>query len=131
MTSLYTLFIMIPSFNFSIKKILLDEGLKSKIFFLILESHPERIGPACPHFEKCSGCAWQHWDYQGQLQQKANHVKEAIEAQEFDSNLVRNTIGMDEPWHYRNKMEFMFAPDGSMGLHEQGNFRKIISLETY
>ena len=37
---------------------------------------------------------------------------------------------MEEPWHYRNKMEFTFAPDGSIGLHEQGNFRKIISLET-
>ena len=96
----------------------------------ILESHPERIGTACPHFEKCGGCVWQHWDYEGQLQQKTNHVKQAIEAQGFDPNLVRDTIGMDEPWHYRNKMEFTFAPDGSMGLHEQGNFRKIISLET-
>jgi len=27
-------------------------------------------------------------------------------------------------------MEFTFAKDGSLGLHEQGNFRKIISLET-
>ena len=69
-------------------------------------------------------------DYEGQLQQKTNHVKQAIESQGFDPNLVRDTIGMDEPWHYRNKMEFTFAQDGSMGLHEQGNFRKIISLET-
>ena len=38
---------------------------------------------------------------------------------------------MEKPWHYRNKMEFTFAPDGSMGLHEQGNFRKIISLELF
>lgn len=96
----------------------------------ILEPHPERIGPACPHFKKCGGCVWQHWDYQGQLQQKTSHVKAAIEAQGFDPSLVRDTIGMDEPWHYRNKMEFTFAADGSMGLHEQGNFRKVISLET-
>ena len=96
----------------------------------ILESHPERIGTACQHFEKCGGCVWQHWDYKGQLKQKTNHVKQAIESQGFDPSLVQDTIGMDEPWHYRNKMEFTFAPDGSMGLHEQGNFRKIISLET-
>ena len=44
--------------------------------------------------------------------------------------MVQDTIGTDNPWPYRNKMEFTFAPDGSMGLHEQGNFRKIISLET-
>ena len=96
----------------------------------ILESHPERTSPRCPHFEMCGGCVWQHWQYQGQLKQKTNHVKKAIESQGFDPNLVRDTIGMDEPWHYRNKMEFTFAPDGTLGLHEQGNFRKVISLET-
>ena len=96
----------------------------------ILESHPERMTPQCPHFEMCGGCVWQHWQYQGQLKQKTNHVKKAIESQGFDPNLVRDTIGMDEPWHYRNKMEFTFAPDGTLGLHEQGNFRKVISLET-
>ncbi|KGR90162.1 SAM-dependent methlyltransferase [Ureibacillus massiliensis 4400831 = CIP 108448 = CCUG 49529] len=96
----------------------------------VLESNPERIAAPCPHFEKCGGCVWQHWDYQGQLKQKTNHVKHAIESQGFDPNLVRDTIGMDNPWHYRNKMEFTFSKDGSLGLHEQGNFRKVISLET-
>lgn len=84
----------------------------------------------CPHFDRCGGCVWQHWAYEGQLKQKTAHVKEAIAAQGFDPALVRDTIGMDNPWHYRNKMEFTFAPDGSLGLHEQGNFRKVIPLET-
>ncbi|WP_442893547.1 23S rRNA (uracil(1939)-C(5))-methyltransferase RlmD [Bacillus sp. 2205SS5-2] len=96
----------------------------------ILEAHPERTDAPCPHFERCGGCVWQHWEYSGQLSQKTEHVKQAIKAQGFDPNLVENTIGMDEPWRYRNKMEFTFSPDGSLGLHEQGNFRKIISLET-
>lgn len=53
-----------------------------------------------------------------------------MERQGFDPDLVFDAIGADKPWHYRNKMEFTFAKDGSMGLHEQGNFRKIIPLET-
>lgn len=96
----------------------------------ILEAHTERTAPPCPHFEKCGGCVWQHWQYEGQLEHKTTHVKEEIESQGFDPSLVLDTIGMEEPWQYRNKMEFTFAPDGSLGLHEQGNFRKIISLET-
>ncbi|WP_246942953.1 23S rRNA (uracil(1939)-C(5))-methyltransferase RlmD [Bacillus pinisoli] len=96
----------------------------------VLEVHPERMSPPCPHFERCGGCVWQHWQYEGQLRHKTNHVKHAIEEQGFNPELVQDTIGVESPWHYRNKMEFTFAPDGSLGLHEQGNFRKIISLET-
>ena len=65
----------------------------------ILETHPERIGPECPHFDKCGGCVWQHWDYEGQLKQKTVHVKKAVEGQGFDSDLVLDAIGMDNPWH--------------------------------
>lgn len=96
----------------------------------IIEAHQERVAPQCMHFELCGGCVWQHWDYTGQLKQKTAHVKQAIEAQGFDPTLVQDTIGMEDPWRYRNKMEFTFAKDGSLGLHEAGNFRKIISLET-
>jgi 23S rRNA (uracil1939-C5)-methyltransferase len=97
----------------------------------IVEAHPERVTAPCPHFDLCGGCVWQHWQYEGQLKQKTDFVRNSLISQGFDPELVKDTIGMEEdPWHYRNKMEFTFAADGSMGLHEQGNFRNIIPLET-
>lgn len=96
----------------------------------IVEAHQDRTAPPCPHFDKCGGCVWQHWSYSAQLNEKTQHVRHTIESQGFDPKLVQETIGMDEPWRYRNKMEFTFSPEGALGLHEQGNFRKIISLET-
>ncbi|TXL65693.1 23S rRNA (uracil(1939)-C(5))-methyltransferase RlmD [Cerasibacillus terrae] len=96
----------------------------------IIKAHPERIEPECPHFQSCGGCSWQHWTYEAQLRQKTNQVKFLLEEQGFDTSLVEETIGADDEWHYRNKMEFTFGIDGTLGLHEKDNFRKIISLET-
>lgn len=96
----------------------------------IIEESPDRTTPPCPHFSLCGGCVWQHWTYEGQLQEKFRYVKKQLSDQGFDTDLVQEPIGAEQPWHYRNKMEFTFAADGSMGLHEQGNFRKIIPLET-
>lgn len=93
-------------------------------------THLDRMEAPCPHFEKCGGCSWQHYRYEGQLREKTAAVKGYLEKEGFDPELVQPTLGMDDPWAYRNKMEFTFAPDGSLGLHEKGNFRKVIPLET-
>lgn len=96
----------------------------------IIRAHSERIEAACPHFARCGGCTWQHWPYEAQLKQKTSMVQEYIAAQDFDPDLVCPTIPAESEWHYRNRMEFTFAPDGSIGLHEMFNFRNIIPLET-
>lgn len=96
----------------------------------ILSSHPERTAPPCPHFELCGGCVWQHWEYAGQLAYKTDFVKSHLEKQGFDPSVVRDTIGMDHPFEFRNKMEFTFSEEGKLGLHELGNFRNIIDIDT-
>ena len=96
----------------------------------ILEPSAERIEAKCPHFELCGGCVFQHWHYNGQLRAKTEYVQKCFQDQGFDKSLVQDTIGTDSPWRYRNKMEFTFGSDGSLGMHEQGNFRRIIDLET-
>lgn len=96
----------------------------------VIDEHDDRIKPACPHFGLCGGCSWQHIDYTGQLREKTKLVKHFVNREGFNDTVVAPTIGAKVPWHYRNKMEFTFAPDGSLGLHEQGNYRKVIPLQT-
>lgn len=96
----------------------------------VIEAHPERIEAKCPHFGRCGGCTWQHLTYEAQLKQKTDMVKGYLTEQGFDANIVSDTIAAESEWGYRNKMEFTFGRDGSLGLHEQGNYREIIPLET-
>src|SRR5699024_7557062 len=96
----------------------------------LLTTHPDRIQAACPHFGRCGGCTWQHWSYEAQLNHKTETVRNFVQEQGFDPSLVEETIAAENEWHYRNRMEFTFAPDGSLGLHELHNFRNVIPLET-
>jgi 23S rRNA (uracil1939-C5)-methyltransferase len=65
-----------------------------------------RVQPRCAHVPICGGCSWQEIDYKKQLQ-----FKEAIVRNAFPSmhDRVRPIIACDDPWHYRNKMEFSFS----------------------
>jgi 23S rRNA (uracil1939-C5)-methyltransferase len=41
---------------------------------------------------------------------------------------LRPIIPAPSPWHYRNKMEFAFNPDGVLGLHPRGAWHSILPL---
>lgn len=70
----------------------------------IIEESNERKESECPNYQSCGGCALMHSTYNGQLAFKYNRVKECIERiGGLDSNNVRQTIGMKNPYRYRNK----------------------------
>lgn len=97
----------------------------------IVEAHPDRVPAPCPHFDLCGGCVWQHWKYEAQLKEKTDFVKRSLQKHGFDTDVVKDAIGMEEhPFEYRNKMEFTFGQNGELGMHELGNFRKIIDIDT-
>ncbi|MBS0615666.1 MAG: 23S rRNA (uracil(1939)-C(5))-methyltransferase RlmD [Verrucomicrobia bacterium] len=58
--------------------------------------------PQCSHFPSCGGCTLQNLPYQEQLAQKQAAIQTL-----FPSALP--IIPCDDPWHYRNKMEFSFS----------------------
>jgi 23S rRNA (uracil1939-C5)-methyltransferase len=86
--------------------------------------------PRCQHFEEgCGGCCWQHVSYAAQLDAKSAAVRDSLERLGgFRDPPVRPIIPAPDAYHYRNKMEFAFHPDGILGLHPRGAWYDIIRL---
>jgi 23S rRNA (uracil1939-C5)-methyltransferase len=75
----------------------------------IVDASRERVTAPCAYFGACGGCQWQHASYEAQLQFKRGIVAEQLRRighfEDADA-LVLPTIGMAEPWHYRNHARF-------------------------
>ncbi len=94
------------------------------------KASPERVTPRCVHFAQgCGGCIWQHVDYAGQLRAKEAAVGDSLARLGGLHDLpLRPIIPAPNPWHYRNKMEFAFHPEGVLGLHPRGAWHSILPL---
>lgn len=72
----------------------------------VLQPSPYRAQPPCPIYHQCGGCQLQHMTYAGQLQHKHQIVVDALERiGKLEGVPVHPTLGMDEPWKYRNKSQ--------------------------
>ena len=69
----------------------------------VLTAAPGRTEPPCPYYEKCGGCVCQHMTYETSLQMKREIVQSALSRIGGLEVEVRPVLGMDDPWHYRNK----------------------------
>jgi len=67
----------------------------------------QRIEPRCPIAFDCGGCQIQHMDYNRQLEYKTQKVRNSIERiAKLEGVIVHPAIGMEDPWRYRNKVQF-------------------------
>ncbi len=84
----------------------------------LLEVVPERVEPLCPVYEECGGCQLQHLSYTGQLKAKEQQVRDAFQRiGHLQAVEVLPIIGAEDPWHYRNKMQFPVAfANGSLEI---------------
>ncbi|HKM29305.1 MAG TPA: 23S rRNA (uracil(1939)-C(5))-methyltransferase RlmD [Bacilli bacterium] len=74
-----------------------------------------RITPLCPYYGKCGGCQLQHIDYPEQLKQKKLLLTESFERYyegDYSRILFNDTVGMENPWRYRNKTQLPTRHDG-------------------
>ena len=73
----------------------------------IIEPSPDRVQEKCPVANRCGGCSLQHIAYSAQLDVKRKQVEDALSRLGgIENPNVFATIGMDEPWRYRNKASF-------------------------
>ena len=74
----------------------------------LVEGSKDRIEPRCAHANLCGGCCWQAMSYEAQIAHKQNFILEAFEGLLRGVDL-RPMIPCEDPWAYRNKMEFSFS----------------------
>ena len=66
---------------------------------------------ACPYAKKCGGCDYQGMTYEKQLKEKQDYVRKNV----ADFCKVLPIIGMDNPYHYRNKVHAVFDVEKRRG----------------
>ncbi|MCQ2401544.1 MAG: 23S rRNA (uracil(1939)-C(5))-methyltransferase RlmD [Lachnospiraceae bacterium] len=74
----------------------------------VIKESTDRICPKCQKARACGGCTLQCMDYKTQLKFKRNKVKNNLMRiggfdGDFIEGILAGTVGMDEPWRYRNK----------------------------
>lgn len=110
----------------------------------IVKASPDRVSAPCPIYDQCGGCQIQHMSYAGQLAWKRQLVVDNLQrigklnvmvedAEDTEQGIrVLPTMGMDEPWRYRNKAQVPIGvTEGGLvgGFYAKGSHR-IIDMES-
>lgn len=89
-----------------------------------------RQKPPCDVYEQCGGCQLQHMTYAAQLKAKEEIVREAFSRYtKIEQIKLLPAIGMDHPWHYRNKAQLQVGKSHKnkfiTGLYAAGSHKLI------
>ncbi|MFH1826524.1 MAG: 23S rRNA (uracil(1939)-C(5))-methyltransferase RlmD [bacterium] len=90
----------------------------------------DHVPAKCQHFDKCGGCTYQDIKYEVQLKFKEQVVRDLFPAApHLAPSSVEGLPISPSPhlFHYRNRMDFAFGPNYSLGL-KAGRF-EIVNVE--
>ena len=99
-------------------KILIVKVLSSHAFGKVLEiikKSNKRVKSDCDTYKRCGGCNLRHIKYEETLKMKQNAVQSLVNKTLKTKIQVKETIGMENPYHYRNKAQY------PVGVDKQGN----------
>lgn len=82
----------------------------------VLEPSLDRVEPVCAYARQCGGCQLQAVSYEKQLAFKDRKVKNNLIriggfAPDFVEEIMEAPVGMEHPFHYRNKAQFPVGMD--------------------
>ncbi len=97
----------------------------------ILTPSPFRKEPICKYFKQCGGCNLLHLDYDKQLDIKTSFVQANLKKiAKIEDVKVDKAIGMESPFHYRNKASFPinFTDKVNIGFYKPRS-HNIVNIE--
>lgn len=86
----------------------------------------QRVVAPCPVYYECGGCQLQHLAYHAQLDFKKDLLLQALEKFKpagFRHFSLLPTIGMEDPWRYRNKAQFQLRKNKKTNQIEAGLYQ--------
>ncbi|NHI01220.1 23S rRNA (uracil(1939)-C(5))-methyltransferase RlmD [Oceanimonas sp. MB9] len=89
----------------------------------VLTPAPGRRADFCPHTE-CGGCQLRVMDYATQRELKRELLLGALQEQGLNCP-VGETLGMSEPFHYRNKAQYAVQPGPTIGFYAKHSHRLV------
>ena len=95
-------------------KILIVKVLKSHAFGKILEiikASEDRTEVDCKTYKRCGGCDLRHVKYEKTLEMKQNAIQSLVNKTLKNKIQVEKTIGMENPYFYRNKAQYPVGLD--------------------
>ena len=95
-------------------KILIVKVLSSHAFGKVIEiiqKSENRIESDCKTYKRCGGCSLRHIQYTETLNMKRNAVQSLVNKTLGTKVEVEETLGMEHPYHYRNKAQYPVGID--------------------